>query len=365
MPDLLDMAGPQGLPDFSQMSNMTAPQMMPAAPGIGAAVMYGRDAGRHDAMIQEALKAAILRANIQQQQAEEFAAAGPGRRAEIDLKSRQAMDANDDPNSLALPRQDRATKLARSKSEQSGAEQADLSEYMNMLDQALKVGPNPDAVSRIQKQMVRDGITKYRGTDISSLTPEQFATFMNDQRSGMTNTPKDNLQRDIWGNYKPAIVAQQGANQASAADIRGIHAENAARIRAAATSLGYTTPRTAEARIQYKIEHEQPLNDGEKELYKSIQEVRMNAAAIRAAGFNPQAIIDGNGNFKLEKPTVPQVSMPSAVTGGTNTGTAKVTVPVGAAKSNPAQPADKAAYDKLKSGDWYIKPGDPEPRRKP
>lgn len=364
MADLLDMAGPQGMPDFAEMMRGTAPTMMPNAPSPAAGIMYGQDMSRHDKMIQEAAKLAKLRAFIQQQQAEEMSAAGPGRMAEIQNKSNIAQDTLNDPNSRALPIQQRATSLKESQAKGGAADFANIDEYLGAYDAAVKA-KDPNAAKRIQAQMIRDGITKWRGQDITAMSPEDFGAFMTDMRQGQSNTPASALQRDIWGQYKKDLVIQQGANAASVADIRGRAMTQAAAIRAAATKAGYDTPKTAIEAIERKIAKDEPLTEGEMDISRAHHDYRLMGSQIRGAGFSPQAIMDGNGNLKLEKPAVPTSKPPGklkdtpdlAPRTATNTSTTSSAAPV-AVKS-------KAEYDKLEGGVRYIDPRDGKTYTKP
>lgn len=357
MADLLDMAGPQGLPDFESLMRGTAPQMMPNAPSPAAGIMYGQDMSRHDQMIQEAVKLAKLRAYMQQQQAEEMSAAGPGRMAEIQNKTNIAQDTLNDPNARALPMQQRRAAMEKSRAEQGASEIANIDEYLGAYDAAVKA-KDPNAAARVQKQMIRDGVTKWRGSDISAMSPEDFGAFMNDMRQGQSNTPASALQRDIWGTYKKDLEVQKGANAASVADIRGRWMERAAALRAAAVRLGYDTPKTAAEAIERKIAKGEELSPSEQALHREHFDIKMAGSEVRALGLNPQAIMDGD-RLKLEKPSRPS-PQPA---GMTNPPAATVTSTTSSAA--PVAVKDKAGYDSLKSGTRYVDPRDGKTYTKP
>lgn len=311
MPDLLDLAGPTGLPDFMQLANGSQPTMMPNAPSPAAGAMYGADMGRHDQMIQQAAALAQMSARMKQQQAEEMASAGPGRMAEIGLKSAQAQDALADPNSVALPRAKRGAEMAVEKAKQGQAEMAGISDWLNAYDSAKTTSQK----ASIQQLMVDNGVT-IKGKSIGGLKPQEFDDLMTTMRGAQTNDEKMAIQKMIWGEggTKERIGAAANMTKEKIADMAS---QWHLKVAAIAKQMN-TTPDKVIGSLMMQVDAASkgegpPLNPVQQQLYMEYHNLKAYGVDVRAAAIPPRASMDAGGNPQLAPPNVAPLPKPGFI----------------------------------------------------
>jgi hypothetical protein len=181
--DLMDLSV-QGLPDYLQMAQASRPQMMGNAPSVAAGAMFGDDQRRHDEFLQKAAIMAALRAKMQGQQAEEFAAAGPGRMAEIKTKSALAQADQDSIGDLVAGRKAKnASGVTEARAKEFKAAMDEVGRYADAWDKADEEGKN-----FLHEQIKQEGL-RFGKHDLGAMPVAQLDQFMKHLRTMRMNDP--------------------------------------------------------------------------------------------------------------------------------------------------------------------------------